>query len=160
MSDSSNPEPALCRYCQEPIVEAHDRAERLSECDRCRQLRSQLYYARLRLLKKGPATLRVEGIVKTIVADMADETVSTQIEALLAEFARLGIDADQLRNQEAPSRSIIPPTPVWKVWSDKRLALLERMLSQGKTTAEIAEALSLLEKQIGRGISILRRRGR
>lgn len=158
MSKRPTSELPLCRYCSKPVTEAYSRT-RPNECRPCRQLLSQLYYARARLLGKGPDALRVDVIVKTVVARMADEPPSVQMKAVLVELVKRGIDVDRLGNRESSSVSLVSPAPVWKVWSDERLASLKNLLEQGKTKAEIAEALSLVEKQIGRGINILRRRG-
>jgi hypothetical protein len=113
-------------------------------------------------------------VVRTIALHMAGEPFSKQLKAFLAELDRQGIDFEQIKEKERLPKRIAhrpPPSPDHRrvgstgiayhvLWSDQRLASLETMLQQGKTKAEIAEALSLQEKQISWGVRMLRERGR
>ena len=106
----------------------------------------------------GPEALRTDIIVKTISVDMADEPIATQMEAILRELARQGIYGSKIF-ERPPDTRLASPYRRWKVCSDERLASLKTLMDQGKTEAEIAEALSMMEKQIRMGMRILRRRG-
>jgi hypothetical protein len=91
---------------------------------------------------------------------MIDEPSPKQMEAILTELAKQGIDGDNLDDQDSSPTSPGPDPKrrYWVLWSHERLTFLQNLLDQGKTEEEIAQVLSMMEKQVRIGMRRLRRR--